>query len=783
VNTVTGIFLIIAVLITLTMLAGYAVLRRTRLKTGPVWLPATLLSGALATALLLIPSASVAGLGTAQVQVLVRVLALVVFVGLVSRDLAQRSWRAFVGGGGLWLAVIGIASLLTEPFYGTSGWMTRAITVATLPELILMVGTTMLTVALLVLAFRVFYVTPLPEVSNRALFWVFNSTLMMTGFTLTVSGADVLIAIGLGITTVSYVATVYAQISYRVFDIRNILGLALRLIAMITTTSVALFGALYLIERLSFDSTIGRTLFAGTLGIVIAALYVPVRELTNIVIEWLIVGRTVDAVEATKRYSYEVSRATEINELVAIATRALNHVLSVKKSGMMLVSDATDNGVELSAIPIGGLAGRQNEKTMISQGSPLYQTVVREQRAVSQFDVEFNPDYAAIPEAERAFFRSLEMSAYAPIIMDNALIGMLACGSKSNDAPLYQHDLELLAALANQTGVALRNTRLVEDLRRLNASMQELNATLGNANDRMGKLDSVKTDFVTIASHELRTPLAQVRGYTDIIDALNDQGMLDQDQTRGLVTNLRKATERMEELIAAMLDVSQLDVNAMDLRFAQASPESVLRMSIEPLTDAIKQRKLTLSARGLRGLPSIEADMQRLVQAFRNIITNAIKFTPDGGRIDITASHHEAGEAGSDYVLIAVSDTGVGVGAEDTELIFNKFYRAADPGLHSTGTYKFMGAGPGLGLTIAKGVIEGHGGRIWVESPGYDVQDTPGSTFYVQLPLVPPENARRVLPFQRQEETRSKPLGGKRTGDARRSTVETDRLSESKTRA
>ena len=156
--------------------------------------------------------------------------------------------------------------------------------------------------------------------------------------------------------------------------------------------------------------------------------------------------------------------------------------------------------------------------------------------------------------------------------------------------------------------------------------------------------------------------------------------MLDQDQMAGMVSNLRKATERMEELIGAMLDVSQLDVNAMDLRFAQTSLESVMRMAIEPLTDAVKQRKLTLSARGLRGLPVIQADMQRLVQAFRNVVVNAIKFTPDGGRIEIKASLQPAENPGQqDHLLITVSDTGVGIDKENLELIFRKFYRAYDP--------------------------------------------------------------------------------------------------------
>jgi signal transduction histidine kinase len=96
----------------------------------------------------------------------------------------------------------------------------------------------------------------------------------------------------------------------------------------------------------------------------------------------------------------------------------------------------------------------------------------------------------------------------------------------------------------------------------------------------------------------------------------------------------------------------------------------------------------------------------------------------------------------------------VGIAHENLELIFQKFYRGFDPTLHSTGTYKFMGAGPGLGLTIARGVIEGHGGRVWAESPGHSMTDFPGATFYIQLPVHPPETAQRVVMASEESPTR-----------------------------
>lgn len=311
--------------------------------------------------------------------------------------------------------------------------------------------------------------------------------------------------------------------------------------------------------------------------------------------------------------------------------------------------------------------------------------------------------------------------------------------------PIRRLTNKALKIIFQQTTLDAEARQLIADLKRMNQEMSSLNLSLEYAKESAEKLDSVKTDFVTIASHELRTPLSQVRGYTDIIDALNEQGMLDSEQTASIVNNLRKAIDRMEELVSNMLDVSQLDVAAMDLRFTQITIESAMRVAIEPLNDAIRQRKLTLSARGLRGLPPIQGDMQRLVQAFRNIVVNAIKFTPDGGRIEINGSlvpEKLAGEGA--HVLIAIADTGVGIDRDNLELIFKKFFRGTDPAYHSTGTYKFMGAGPGLGLTIARGVIAGHNGEIWVESEGFSMTDLPGSTFYIMLPINPPATVRKV---------------------------------------
>jgi signal transduction histidine kinase len=122
-------------------------------------------------------------------------------------------------------------------------------------------------------------------------------------------------------------------------------------------------------------------------------------------------------------------------------------------------------------------------------------------------------------------------------------------------------------------------------------------------------------------------------------------------------------------------------------------------------------------------------DPERLYQAFRNILNNAIKFTPDGGNITVD------GRTLPGFQEVTVADTGIGISAKDQEAIFEKFGQLGNVSLHSSGKTKFKGGGPGLGLPIAKGIVEAHGGTIWVESAGHDEKDCPGSTFHVLLPI------------------------------------------------
>lgn len=684
---------------------------------------------------------------------------------ITSNEQRQNITKGWLGLGAIWLITIIIGGIIAdETAVGQSEWLVELFENPTVDVLIAIVGIILASGTFIAIGLYQYYYAHLPEIANRALYWILTATILALTLLLLGSGTNLLAIMGMIALLISSTATCYAYLIHRTFDIRGGMILALRTLSFVSVASGLLFLTLYVVLSQDFDPSQPDDLIAlGAIALLVAALYVPIRQGIEIIIKLIVLESQTDPASATREFGQAVTEATELNQLVSIAILTLNRVLNVQRSCLILLNNTfkVKDAVELLVMQPNGDQDKING--FLSVYSPIYARFAANRTPLSQYDIEYDPIFRNVVPQEHQFFHSISMSAYAPVILENSLIGILATGPMNNDTAYYPRDLALLATFAQQTGVALRNARLIDDMQHLNKSMQSLNKGLKEANEQLNKLDAVKSDFVTIASHELRTPLAQIRGYTDIIDAMNEQGLLDQEQTTSMVFNLRKATERTEELIAAMLDVSQLDVNAMDLRLTDTPPETVLRMAIEPLQEAISSRRLSLSARGLRGLPSIPADLQRLVQAFRNIIVNAIKFTPDGGHIEINASSQEAStQEDVEYVLVEIKDTGVGIDQKNLDLIFRKFFRAYDPSLHSTGTYKFMGAGPGLGLTIAKGVIEGHGGRIWAESHEHNMDTLPGSTFSILLPISTPDDARRVMTIEDEDkQARKRPTAMK----------------------
>lgn len=262
--------------------------------------------------------------------------------------------------------------------------------------------------------------------------------------------------------------------------------------------------------------------------------------------------------------------------------------------------------------------------------------------------------------------------------------------------------------------------------------LSERNVELARALQQLERLDKTKSEFIQVTAHELRTPVAALLGYAQMMQ-YNAKAQED-PELRVLVEGVVSSTGRLHRVFNSILDISRLISSELQVIHSPLSIAVTLKAVQLKAEKALKERKLTLELVGLDDLPTGSGDPDLLYKVFDHLVNNAIKYTPDGGRITVTGRTVKVDDLGR-CVEVAVGDTGIGIAPQDIDLIFEKFYRTGEVALHSSGTTKFKGGGPGLGLAIAQGIVLAHDGRIWAESPGCDEETCPGSRFVVQLPI------------------------------------------------
>lgn len=307
--------------------------------------------------------------------------------------------------------------------------------------------------------------------------------------------------------------------------------------------------------------------------------------------------------------------------------------------------------------------------------------------------------------------------------------------TKTNATTLEMRKSDFEAALRISPRMAFNIMHAIID--RLRSNDQVVIKELRVVNETLKMLDRNKMEFIEIAAHELRTPITVMTGYTRMIQvdpAIQDSPML-QEVAKGII----KGTERLLEVVNAMLDVTRLANKNIVIMPSPVILRSVIKQLVRTLTPDIQARKLKVIQEHDKNLSHINADPPMIEKAVGHLIRNAIKYTPDGREIYIYTRSITMPD-GTPGAEMRVEDKGIGIDPAQQKLIFEKFYQVGSAALHSSGQTSFKGGGPGVGLAIAKGVAESHGGKLWVESEGYDEENYPGSTFFMQVPIDPPKN-------------------------------------------
>jgi len=576
-------------------------------------------------------------------------------------------------------------------------------------------------------------------------------SLVITSETLTLIALIVRLGVRLlGVSLLMVAVTSYHLPNLRSAARRSVAGF------LLTLVSGALYlGSFLLFQQVSEGQSAPSLIAIVAVGIALAVIQRPMLRAIQALLDRFLYSQQYDPAHALREYNAAISNILDLHLLVSVAVGIISEALEIRRGALLLITELPDGGTDVRVVS--GMGEIEIDHFDLSANSPILAELRSGRQPLTQYEVDILPIYRSAPAAERTWLQALDMEVYVPIRSHSVLAGVFALGHKASGDAYTPTDFDVLVTLGDQTAVALQNARLVTDLKQANAAVTTLNDELTRTNRRLEKLDQAKTDFIEIASHELRTPLTQVRGYADILADSVREGDPSLPQIVQISQGIGRATIRLEEIITAMLDVSQIDSEALAIHRTPLTMMSVLRFALDNYNDAIKNRRQSLTIEGVEDLPPIQGDFQRLCQAIGNVVGNCIKYTPDGGKIAITGRTIGSGQAGESgtYVEMIVADSGIGIDPEDQELIFEKFYRVGPVELHSTGQTKFKGGGPGLGLPISKGVIQAHGGKIWVESEGQDETRYPGSKFHILLPAAPPSivaeyNARSqatVAPF------------------------------------
>jgi signal transduction histidine kinase len=391
------------------------------------------------------------------------------------------------------------------------------------------------------------------------------------------------------------------------------------------------------------------------------------------------------------------------HDLEAMLSRFLSCLIATLRAaetGILLLYEPEQDGLAvkdaqgydlrvLSQIHI--VSGEAMSGRALQSGQPA---VYPDPAAIAAVRANMSPANRRLFEQATAALDGPQCAACVPLIAGTTRVGVLILENRSEPGH-FREDLPFLEAVAQLIAVSIQHTRLREELQQVRA-LEEANR--------------LKAELISTLAHEMRTPLTSIKGFSTAL--LLEEAIFDAFTQREFLTIIDQECDVLTDLIHDLLESSIIDAGLLRLELQPVRLGRLAHDTVEDFARRSSKHRFLVDVQ----LPIVDADPHRIEQVLRNLIDNAVKYSPGGGMIVIR------GEEEAAQVTVSVSDQGPGIAPEHLNRLFDKFYRI-DSGLgrHVVGS--------GLGLPIARTIVESHGGRIWAESrPGE------GSTFYFTLP-------------------------------------------------
>ena len=566
---------------------------------------------------------------------------------------------------------------------------------------------------------------------NRLNYWWPIIFLMFTNDILLFSGIHIT---GQPIRLLIAALMAYVIGTHNVPDLKQIVRRVMVYILIAFTIVSFYVGGFLLLQAIFGNEPNFSPLLAGaSIALLVALFFSPIMALISRNVNKWVKGDQYDTSHTIHEYSESISKILEMDRLASVAVGIILEAMQIDRGFLFLVDASDDaNGHRVYRLRS---ARTPEERLVVSveldENGVIASYFTREQKALLQYDLDLLPAMQAASPLEKNWFSQLRAEVYLPIFAKKQWIGLLAFGSKLSGNRYSKEDLTILGSHASQTAIALENARLVDNLVRLNYDLRQTRHALEKNNNDLQRIDQAKSDFISIASHELRTPLTIIKGYTEML--LEDPNL--DPNFKQSMNGIHEGTLRLHEVMDSMFDIAEIDARSLKLHIQSVDVSQLVKEVCIEQAGMLKDRKQSVRI-NLPLLPHVKADPNLLKKLFHHLVRNAGKFTPNNGRIAVTGRHITGiANLPNGALEIIVSDTGVGVDPNFREIIFTKFYQPGELKNHSSSKSRFKGNGAGLGLALSKGIVEAHGGRIFVESPGYDEINFPGSHFHVILPL------------------------------------------------
>ena len=304
----------------------------------------------------------------------------------------------------------------------------------------------------------------------------------------------------------------------------------------------------------------------------------------------------------------------------------------------------------------------------------------------------------------------IKTSLIYPVILKETAIGILIFSMVKEEKDVSDAERDLIRGFTDVVGLAVQNAKLY-------STLEATSEKLKLANEQLKEMDKLKDEFISITSHELRTPMTAIKSYVWMV--LNRHADTLTPKTHEYLDRVFKSSERLINLVNDMLNVSRIESGRIILKATDFDLVELARDIENEVHAKLMERQLTMEIEAEKEKIMVYADREKIQQIFENLVGNALKFTPEKGRLKIKLTSDEK------MGITAVSDNGSGISEEDKDKLFKKFSRLDNTVTAGVG-------GTGLGLFITKQFVELSGGKIWVESKVGE-----GTTFYFSLPVRP----------------------------------------------